>query len=102
MILLIILASFGMFTIILLIGMVVGYQLGYKNDRTLKQQISKLKYTIKSQNDSAQLKELTVKELQERKDWDFRSKLAEITGQPVTAPDDRIINDDPASMDKVF
>lgn len=90
-----------MFTVILLIGVAIGYQLGFKNDRTLKQQISKLKTTIKSQNDSAQLKELTAKELQERKDWDFRSKLAEITGAPVVQPDSPI-NDDMQSMDKVF
>lgn len=79
----------------------VGYALGYKNDKTLKQQIVKLKGTIKKQNDSKQLKELTVKELQERKDWDFRSKLSELTGVPPIYPD-APQNEDLASMEHMF
>lgn len=101
MTILIILASFGMFTVILLIGIAVGYALGFKNDRSLKQQITKLKGTIKKQNESKQLRELTTQELKARDDWDFRSKLAEITGVPVVQPDSPV-NDDPASMDRTF
>lgn len=87
MLLLTVLASFGMFAVILLIGIAIGYSLGYKNDRTLKQQITKLKGTIKQQNKSAQLRELTTSELKQRDDWDFRSKMAELMNQPVTTPD---------------
>lgn len=90
-----------MFSVILTLGIAIGYALGFKNDRSLKQQISKLKTTIKKQNESAQLNELTVKELQQRKDWDFRSKLAEITNVPVTMQDIQV-NDDPASMNRMF
>lgn len=93
--------SFIMFVITLLLGLAIGYSMGHKADHTLKQQISKLKTTIKSQNESAQLKELTAKELQERKDWDFRSRLAEITGAPVIQPDSPV-NDDPQSMERTF
>lgn len=101
MLLLTILASFGMFSVILLIGIAVGYQLGYKNDRTLKQQISKLKGTIKRQNESKQLRELTTAELKQRDDWDFRSKMAELMGQPVTAGGTQI-DDDPNSLENTF
>lgn len=90
-----------MFTVILLIGIAIGYQIGFKNDRTLKQQISKLKTTIKKQNESAQLRELTTKELQERNDFDFRSKLASLTGVPIVQPDSPV-NDDPQSMEHTF
>lgn len=82
-------------------GIMIGYPLGHKNDRTLKQQISKLKDTVKSQNKSTQLKELTTEELKQRNDWDFRSKLAEITGNDITNPDAKG-NDDPASMENTF
>lgn len=102
MLLLTILASFGMFTVILLVGYAFGYSAGYKADRTLKQQISKLKGTIKKQQQSAQLAELTAQELQERQDWDMRSKLAELTGNPVTAQFDKPVNDDLASMEHTF
>lgn len=101
MLLLTILASFGMFSIILLIGIAVGYQLGYKNDRTLKQQISKLKGTIKRQNESKQLRELTTAELKQRDDWDFRSKMAELMGQPVTAGETER-SEDPNAMSNMF
>lgn len=101
MILLIILASFGMFSVILLIGIAVGYALGYKNDRTLKQQISKLKTTVKRQNESKQLREMTVAELKQRDDWDFRARLAELTNVPPITPDSPQ-NNDPASMERMF
>lgn len=81
-------------------GMAVGYALGYKNDKTLKQQISTLKSKLKTSNESAQLKELTITELQARDNWDFKSRLAEITNVPVTTitPNE----DDPQSMENTF
>lgn len=90
-----------MFALILTLGIAVGYALGYKNDRTLKQQIFKLKTTIKKNNKSAQLKELTEAELRQRSDWDMRVKLAEITGQSITSPD-QAVDDDSQSMRNVF
>ncbi len=103
MTILIILASFGMFTVILLIGITIGYMIGYRNDRSLKQQISKLKTTIKKQNESKQLNELTKRELAERDNWDMRVKLAELTGFPATHTSlDTPVNDDPASMERMF
>lgn len=75
--------------------------MGHKSEKTLKQQISKLKSTVKSQNKSAQLKELTEAELKQRSDWDFRTKLAEVTGQPITTPDQER-NDDLDAMSNVF
>ncbi len=84
----------------ILIGMAIGYALGYKNDKTLKQQIYHLKQTVRKNNKSAQLKELTIAELKERDDWDFRTKLAEVTGQSVT--DNLPITDDPNSMKNTF
>lgn len=90
-----------MFVITLAIGITIGYSMGYKSDRTLKQTISRLKDTVKSQNKSAQLKELTTEELKQRNDWDFRSKLAEITGNEVTTPDAGV-DDDPSSMGNMF
>lgn len=90
-----------MFTVILLIGVAIGYALGYKNDRTLKQQIGKLKGTIKKQNESKQLRELTVNELKTRDDWEFRSKLAELTNVPVVQPDQEV-NGDPNAMSNMF
>lgn len=101
MTILIILASFGMFSVILLIGIAVGYALGYKNDRSLKQQITKLKGTIKQQNESKQLRELTTVELKQRDDWDFRSKLAELTGIPSITPD-APTDTDPNSIGNTF
>lgn len=101
MLLLTVLASFGMFAVILLIGVAIGYALGYKNDRSLKQQISKLKLTVKQHNKSGQLRELTTAELKQREDWDFRARLAEVTGAPVTAPDSER-NDDPNAMSNMF
>lgn len=91
-----------MFVITLLLGLAIGYSMGHKADHTLKQQISKLKTTIKKQNESKQLRELTVQELQQRKDWDFRSKLSELTGAPVTTPDTQVENGDPNAMSNMF
>lgn len=85
----------------ILIGYVFGYQAGYKSEKTLRQQIGKLKTTIKKQNESKQLRELTTQELQSRDDYDFRSRMAEITGVPLVQPDTPI-NDDPASIDRTF
>lgn len=90
-----------MFSLILTLGIAVGYALGYKNDRTLKQQIFKLKTTIKKNSKSAQLKELSIAELKERDDWDFRDRLAQVTGQSVLAPDQER-NDDPNAMSNMF
>lgn len=83
------------------IGIAIGYALGYKNDKTLKQQIYTLRKTVKKNNRSAQLKQLTVAELKERDDWDFRSKLAEVSGADVTTPDSEV-DDDPNSMENQF
>lgn len=99
--LLVILASFAMFTVMLLIGITIGYSLGFKNEATLKQQVSKLKRTVKKHNKSAQLRELTTAELKARDDWDFRSRLAEVTGVPLVQPDSTV-NDDPQSMEHTF
>lgn len=101
MIILTIFLSFIMFVLTLVIGVTIGYSMGNKNDKTLKQQIGRLKQTVKSQNKSAQLKELTTEELKLRDDWDFRSKMAEITGQDPTTPDTRVDND-PNSMENMF
>lgn len=101
MLLLTILASFGMFSLLLVLGVAIGYALGFKNDRTLKQQISKLKGTIKRQSESKQLRELTISELKEREDWDFRDKLAQLTGVQPTTPD-APTDDDPQSIGRTF
>lgn len=90
-----------MFVITLILGITIGYSMGHKNDKTLKQQITKLKTTIKGQTKSAQLKELTTEELKQRNDWDFREKLAQITGNDVTNPDTKV-NDDPNSISNTF
>lgn len=90
-----------MFVITLLLGIAVGYSLGYKSEKTLKQQISKLKSVVKSQNKSAQLKALTETELRERKDFDFVNKLASITGNNLHDLDTRK-NDDLESIDNTF
>lgn len=101
MIVLTIFLSFIMFVITLLLGIAIGFSMGHKSDRTLKQTISRLKETVKTQNKSAQLKELTVAELKQRDDWDFRSKLAAITGQEVVTPDSEQ-DHDPNSMENTF
>lgn len=101
MIALYILSGFFVTIVSILIGYMFGYQAGYKSEKTLKQQISKLKSTIKRQNESKQLRELTTAELKGREDWDFRSKMAELMGQPVTTGD-TIVNDDPASIERTF
>lgn len=101
MLLLTVLASFGMFVVILLIGVAIGYALGYKNEKTLRQQISKLKSVVRSQNKSAQLKELTTAELKQRDDWDFRARLAELTNISVDSPATPT-NNDPHSMENTF
>lgn len=101
MLILTIFLSFLMFVTTLLLGIAIGYSMGHKSDRTLKQTITRLKETVKSQNKSAQLKELTVAELKQRADWDFRDRLAQVTGQDVTTPDVQIDND-PQSMDNTF
>lgn len=90
-----------MFSLILTLGIVVGYLLGYKNEKTLRQQVYHLRQVVKNNNKSAQLKELTVAELKEREDWDFRERLAQVTGQAITNPD-QVINDDPQSMENTF
>jgi hypothetical protein len=91
-----------MFVFIMLIGMAIGYALGYKNDRTLKQQIGKLKATVRRQNKSAQLHELTQTELHDRDNWDMRKKLAELTNLPPTTAYDKPVNSDPNSMENMF
>lgn len=90
-----------MFSLILTLGIAVGYLLGYKNEKTLKQQVHHLRQVVKKNNKSAQLKELTLAELQERNDWDFRSKLAEVTGQSVTNLNPEA-DEDMQSMRNVF
>jgi hypothetical protein len=101
MLLLTVLASFGMFIAILLVGVAIGYALGYKNEKTLKQQVAKLRGVVKSHNKSAQLRELTMTELKQRDDWDFRNKLAELTGVPPITPDQER-NVDPNSISNTF
>lgn len=101
MLLLTILASFAMFTVMLLIGITIGYSLGFKNEATLKQQVSKLRKTVKKHNKSAQLRELTTAELKARDDWEFRSKLAELMGVPPITPD-VAVNEDPQSIERTF
>lgn len=101
MLILTILTSFVMFSVVLLLGIAVGYALGYKNDRTLKQQIGKLKATVRKHNRSAQLRQLTTAELKEREDWDMRARLAELTNTDVTTPDARK-EEDPNAMSNLF
>lgn len=101
MILLYILSGFIITIVSIGIGYMFGYQAGYKNDKSLKQQIGKLQDTVKTQHKSAQLKELTVAELQQREDWDFRAKLAQLTNTPVTTAD-REESNDPHDMQHMF
>lgn len=90
-----------MFSLILTLGIAVGYLVGYKNEKTLRQQLHHFRQVAKKNSKSAQLKELTIAELKERNDWDFRSKLAEVTGQSVLTPS-QMANDDPNSMENTF
>jgi len=83
------------------LGIMIGYPLGHKNEKTLKQQVFKLKNSLKKHNKSAQLKELTTAELKERANWDFRAKLAEVTGADITTPDSQK-DDDPSSINNTF
>lgn len=90
-----------MFSLILTLGIAVGYQIGYKNEKTLRQQLYHFRQVAKKNSKSAQLKELTIAELKERESWDFRSKLAEVTGQSVLTPS-QMVNNDPNSMENTF
>lgn len=101
MIILYVIAGFFMTIISIGFGIMIGYPLGNKNDRSLKQQITRLKQTVKKHNRSAQLKALTTAELKERDDWDFRTRLAEVSGADVTTPDTPK-DDDPNSIGNTF
>lgn len=97
---LILVTSFVLFLVSLGVGTVIGYAIGFKNDKSLKQQISNLQVIARSNKKSTQLKELTIVELQQRKDWDLRNRLAQITGQSVTTPD--TVDQDINSMERMF
>lgn len=102
MLLLTILASFGMFTVLLLIGIAIGYAIGNKNDRTLRQQVKRWKTVSKKHNKSGPLPELTPREVEDRANFDLRTRLAELTGNPLTSSYDTPRNEDPNSMENTF
>lgn len=101
MIILTIIASFLIFSVTLLFGIAIGYSLGYKAEHSLKKQVNRLKEKVRKNNESEALRELTAKEVKARDDYDFREKLARITGNnPTDVNRDNVY--DPDSTENTF